>query len=133
MKLQDKLYDFYLYGSYARGDYNNSSDIEKTYTITKRVFDPNNPTSKIVIGNYTYTHLVTGDPICPTIASVTDVSLEDNSVLRTLVKDVDYTITYDNNTALSSPTNLAKIIITGIGNYQFEIVYKNTFCNTKWM
>ena len=110
---------------------NTSDDIEKTYTITKRVFDPNNPTSKIVIGNYTYTHLVTGEPICPAIASVTDVSLADNSVLRTLVKGKDYTIAYDNNTGLSSPGNLAKIIITGMGNYEFEIIKEFEIVNPK--
>lgn len=110
---------------------NNSSDIEKTYTITPRVFDPNNPTSKIVIGNYTYTWLVTGEAICPPINSVTDVSLADNSVLRTLVKDRDYTISYDNNTSLSSSNNLAKIIITGIGNYDFEIIKDFEIVNPK--
>ena len=30
---QDKLYDFYLYGSYARGDYNKYSDIDLLITL----------------------------------------------------------------------------------------------------
>ena len=30
---QDKLYDFYLYGSYARGDYDKYSDIDLLITL----------------------------------------------------------------------------------------------------
>ena len=50
----------------------------------------------------------TGEPIEPTIR------LDDEDTNTTLVENTDYTVEYSNNRL---PTQIAKIVITGIGNY----------------
>lgn len=96
-----------------------------TYTITQGTlnnpnfnigFTPNNLTitpAPITRATESYdnTHEYTGSPITPT------VSLVDSLTSQLLVENVDYTLSYLNNTGIGT----ASIIVMGIGNYQATI------------
>lgn len=83
------------------GTGNYTGTLTKTFTITPKSLA--DVTVRLNPDSYPYT----GEPIVP-MMTVTDGS-------RTLTAGTDYTVKYENNTAIG--TNTAKVILTGMGNY----------------
>ncbi len=81
------------------GDY--SGSVNKTFTITPN--EINDTHVRLASSIYGYT----GKPITP------DVTVSYNG--KKLIKDTDYTVTYENNVEVGN--NTAKVIVTGIGIY----------------
>ena len=85
----------------GKGDY--TGTISCTYSIIPRDI------SEGMVSTETETFLYTGSPINPDVILLIDV--------LTLIKDRDYTLTYNNNTEIGKATVTAH----GIGNYEGEI------------
>ena len=62
---------------------------------------------------------ITGDRYYNGTEQTPDVTVTDGE--KTLVKDVDYTVSYSNNVNASTPTSQAVATVTGIGNYEGTI------------
>lgn len=62
---------------------------------------------------------ITGDRYYNGTEQTPDVTVTDGE--KTLVKDVDYTVSYSNNVNASTPTSQAVATVTGKGNYEGTI------------
>lgn len=118
---------------------------QTTYTIEpariandKGVLNTNRFSASLSTDAYEY---LNGSPVMPGDDYLTVNDLNCNHTQKTLTKDVDYTVTYNNNQASASKDdeNGPRLIITGIGNYQgtyeipFSIGTKLTNANIEYV
>ena len=89
-----------------------SVSVNKTFTISPKSLADSSVTVTLPADSYQYN----GHAITPTV-TVSDSAIGGGTIL---VKDTDYTVSYENNTAVSTDTGKAQVIITGKGNYAGE-------------
>lgn len=88
-----------------------SVSVSKTFTISPKSLADSSVTVTLPADSYQYN----GQAITPT------VTVSDSAIGGTiLVKNTDYTVSYENNTAVSTDTGKAQVIIAGKGNYAGE-------------
>ncbi|MDE7339835.1 MAG: hypothetical protein K2N80_04635 [Lachnospiraceae bacterium] len=85
-----------------------SVSVSRTFTIAGKPLTDNSITVTLSSTSYQYT----GNEIRPA------VTVKDGS--KTLTAGTDYTVTYQNNTAVSTDTSKAQVVIMGKGNYAGE-------------